>query len=361
MSENTIIKDLKKLISYQTVNANLVEIDRCYDYLLSRLSSYPLLVSNYCFKGVRSIVWSTHKTKHPKIILNAHIDVVPGELNQYSPKIVKNKLYGRGSSDMKFALAVFIDIINLLHKKYTLPSIALMVTSDEETGGINGTNYLLNKIGYRCDLAIIPDGGDNFNLVEKAKGVLHLRIISKGKTAHASRPWEGKNSIDIMVKAINKMRNYIPESTQLTWTNTLNLGIIHGGKQTNQVPDITELTIDIRYIPGNDSKKILNTIRDIALDCNVEILVEAPPFSVDRDNKYIVKWLKILKKYNHTCSLINENGASDGRYFSDLKIPTILSKPIGGNIHAENEWIDIPSIYQYNELLLNYLLDIGYN
>ena len=70
-----------------------------------------------------------------------------------------------------------------------------MFTTDEELGGENGVGELL-KHGWSAGLAVIPDGGENWQVESAAKGPLRAEIVClAGRSAHGSRPWEGENAI----------------------------------------------------------------------------------------------------------------------------------------------------------------------
>ncbi len=232
---------ISDLVKFRTTADNPQAMDDCLSYIAQKLSFYPFIKKTYEKKGVKSIVWLTKDTLKPEIILNAHLDVVPASESMFKVKKNGDKLFGRGVSDMKFAIAVFIVALEKIFKKEgKLPLIGIMITSDEEAGGENGVSYLIKEIGYSPKIVLIPDGGDNLKIVERAKGVLELKIISHGKSAHSSRPWLGENAIDKLFKYVENIRGIFPNPKEEVWKTTVNLGKINGGKVINQVCDSAE-------------------------------------------------------------------------------------------------------------------------
>jgi acetylornithine deacetylase/succinyl-diaminopimelate desuccinylase-like protein len=261
---------------------------------------------------------------------------------------------------MKFAIAAFIVALEDLFKKEgKLPSLAVMITADEETGGHDGVEYLIKEIGFRPKLAIVPDGGDNLKIVEKAKGVFHLKLTCRGKAAHGSRPWEGENAIDKMVENIGRIRKAFPQPEKEVWQTTANLGKIMGGKATNQVCDLVELAVDFRYTEEFNKKSLLAKITELCPEAEIEEISHGNNFLIDKKNPAIAKWESLLKRIGASDIFVNEHSASDGRYLSEQGIPTIVSKPVGGNIHSENEWIDLESVADFTKILENFLKEVA--
>lgn len=70
--------------------------------------------------------------------------------------------------------------------------ISILLTGDEEVGGLNGTKAVLDTAGYACDVCILPDAGDALGTMSvAAKGIYQLQLRANGRLHHGSRPWEG--------------------------------------------------------------------------------------------------------------------------------------------------------------------------
>jgi len=354
--ENKIIKILKKLVSYKSINDDASAITSCYEYIDKQLSFFPFIKKIFKQNGVESRTWSTVNSLTPEYILNAHLDVVPAPGSMFDLKQDNDKLMGRGVSDMKFAIASYILVLQEIYKSTKkLPSLTIIITADEERGGNNGVGFLVKEIGYRPNVAFVPDGGDDNKIVENAKGVLQLEIITTGRSAHASRLWEGEGAIEKIADTVNNLRKKYPYPDEPIWANTLNIGKISGGAQTNQVPDSASIFVDLRCLPETNIDKIIKEVEIICPNCQVKVLTTGEVFHVDRNNLYVKRWAKLISSDDSV--FINEHGASDGRFFASVGIPVIVSKPIGGNIHSLDEWISLKSIVEFSNNFKKFLLN----
>jgi len=351
-----LIEITRKLVAFKTVSEDQQAIEACFSYIEQELKDAPLILKRYCKNGVSSRVWLTEDTLEPEILLCAHLDVVPASEKLFILKEDNGKLTGRGVSDMKFAIASFIVALKKLAEDKKIPkSLGIIITSDEENGGVNGVGYLVDEVGYKPKVVIIPDGGDNWKIVTQAKGVLQLKLIVKGKSAHASMPWEGDSAIDKLASVCSKIRSRFPIPKKEVWKITVNFGKISGGLKANQVSDRAELVLDIRYIPEDSAEHIQKEIESLSEKCIVEKIVQANPFSTPIENPYIKKWEQlILSNMSERNVFCREHGASDGRFFSQ-DTAVILSKPNGGGIHTEHEWLDTSSLLQFTNLLITFI------
>jgi len=355
---NKQIKLLSELVSIDTSEGKYANFDRSFKIVNSYLQPLGLIPFEYSENDNRSCVW-TNSSNHlqPDVLLSAHIDVVPASIGQFTIEQIDHKVFGRGVSDMKFSIVSYISILQSLHAQNQMPkSIAVMITTDEESVGLNGTNYLVNQIGYRPKLVFLPDGGENLELVIGSKGVLSLKVIASGSTAHSCYPWDGDSAIDNLVNFLVAVREVIPNPTEESWSNTINSGHISGGVQTNQICEQAEVHLDIRYIPGTDVGDLVSKIANISPKIKVEVLDNFPPFHVDSQNDQLIRWQNIVKKVaNQKVVLNRDHGASDANYFSALNIPVIMTKPSAGGDHSTNEWLDVNSWQIFNQCLTNFL------
>lgn len=363
---NQLVTDLSTLVSFATVAQNSEAIEQSMEYVNHRLQEiFPFIQRKYRKNGKLSVVWLTQDTLSPDIILNAHMDVVPASESMFHMHKNGDKLIGRGTSDMKFAIASFIFAVKNLHAKVGLStiSLAIMITSDEEQGGFNGVNYLVNEIGYRAKLVIIPDGGDNWHITTMAKGASWVKLTAQGKSAHGSKPWEGISAIDQLIAVLAWLRNQYPNPAQDDFVTTLNIGVIEGGTTANQVAESASAVIDIRYTPDLTCDDILAAIKSQFPDLVIERVLDKPAFVVDKNNSYINQWTKLLRQHriipNEQDLFMKDTGSADHHYFSQHGIPVLISKPVGGLIHTEQEWLSKRAFVQYSSLLTEYLLNLA--
>ncbi len=315
--------------------------------------------------GYESLVAMPSGVTIPDVLLCGHLDVVqhlvPGS---YQSELRDQRIYGPGAGDMKGQLAIMIELLRLLHRDHEGISVGIAITSDEERGGQHGVRYLVDEVGLRCGVAIIPDGGSPCDVTEEEKGIIHLRLSSRGRSAHAARPWLGVNALDNLIESLQNLRQHfarflpdhiVAEDTGTHWFSTCTPSVLSTANDSpNRIPDAAEAIVDIRFVPPHTSGSILADIHKLLVkDVVAEPIIIAEPSHLAPDPLYLEISETVLGKPPR---LIKASGGSDGRYFAHAGIPVILSRPLVGNLHGRDEWIDVDSMMDYYEICQKYIL-----
>lgn len=292
------------------------------------------------------------------IILVAHVDVVDGKQEFFRVVAKKNKLFGRGVFDMKGPLIAMIDAVGKFYQKGKKNiSIGLLVTSDEEQGGFNGTGFILNKNIFNTKVAIIPDGGENLNnLIVEEKGVLEVELSYKGISAHVSKPWNGKNSAEELNRIIYKILNHFPAGNEKQWKTIATLTYIKSDFiANNTTPSFAKARVVFRYIEKDSRKKILNFIKSLDKELNIKILAQGDALKVSANNNFLKIYRSSVKlKTGKKCLTARYYSACDARFFASKGIPVIINRPMGGNAHKDDEWISANSLNLFSEILTDF-------
>lgn len=352
-----ILSLTKKLISIKSTFDNPKALDKILNLVLSELEGFT--VEKFENKGIKSVLIYNSKIrpKKFKLILNGHLDVVPGKDHLYKPVVRNDRLYGVGAMDMKASIACIIMAFKKVADKVDYP-LGLQLVTDEEIGGFDGTKFQIDD-GIRAHFVVAAEP-TNLNIVNKAKGILCLKISSKGKTAHGAYVWRGKNAIWEMNKFLNIFKKKFPIPTTEEWVTTVNLSKIETNNNSfNKIPDDCTVWLDIRFIP-DEANTILQNIKDIIpIGFNLKITVFEPALFVKENNQFIKKLQVIAKEVtNNKVVLYGANGSSDARHFSQVNCNGIEFGPIGGNIGADNEWVSISSLDKYCQILTKFLLSL---
>jgi len=281
-----------------------------------------------------------------KIILNGHLDVIPGKSFQYTPKISKDRLSGVGSMDMKSNVACLIAVFKKVANKVKYP-IALQLVTDEEIGGLNGTKYQVDQ-GVRADLVIAGET-TNFQITNQAKGILWLKISTLGKTAHGAYPWKGDNAVWKMQHFLSLLAKKFPNPKKPGRSTSVNLARIETKNQAfNKIPDDCSVWLDIRF-PSRDENSILKKIKSLlSKSFSLKVILKEPAIIVNKNNK-IIKILKAAteKIMKSKAQYRQAQGSSDARHFTKINCPAIEFGPIGGRIGTDKEWVSIKSLEKY--------------
>lgn len=332
-------------------------------YAADALAGTPgLTVNRFERNGKPSLVARVRDTRTPRVLLLGHLDVVPAPAELFTPREERGQLIGRGACDMKSEVAVMVDCVReLVASAPSAPDIALAITSDEEIGGRDGAAYLVDELGYRPAVAFVPDGGEGIEeIVRMSKGVLHVRLTARGKSAHGSRPWLGENAIEALVAAALRIRQAFPDREIAEhWHDTCSVGTIAGGNATNQVPDLATCTIDIRHTEGTDPDALLYRIRTLAVPCAVEVLSAGPVRTTALDNAYLLQYAEVVRKaIGREVRFTRTHGADDGRHLAAHDVPIIVSRPRSGGQHSAEEWVDLAGLAEFRQCLGAFLAEV---
>lgn len=351
---------LKELVSFRSDSNHPDEIQKCFDFAKQYLEDSGLTVRTYLSNNIPSLIAAKKIKKHYQYILNGHLDVVPADYPD-AFKVVKKgtRVYARGTADMKGTAAVLMKLMHDLNQDDV--DVALMLTFDEEIGGRDGVEYLLNKHNYSCDCVIVPDGGNNFHLTLFQKGLLHVNLQAQGKSAHGSRPWLGDNAIEKLFQAYAVIQKAFPlkRDDKENWQTTVNVGQLAGGSAANMVAAKAEMNLDFRYINDRDRNKIIATLDTIVKKIkglSYKIVLEGNQMAVSLQNNYVKKIINIASKQGVEIIPEKSHTASDARFFSAKEIPVIMINPICSKGHINDEWIDIKSLEKYYNILREFLI-----
>lgn len=350
--EREIVQLALQLIAIRTVNGSFSHYRKCLNFIERYFQDISgIRFFHYTKNHFPSLVITNSSKKNTDIILNGHIDVVPGKAQQFRPQIRGKRLFGRGSKDMKGGVAVLMKLFKDVVCHYSnAPKIALMIVSDEESGGQNGTGYLLKK-GWRSKFALIPEGRNDFSLVNREKGVVDIKICARGKTAHGAYPWLGINAVERLLEGYRKISKLFPKPNPHRWQSTISLNKIISPRDIlgNQIPHYAEGLIHIRYTPdlGNTPEEVMRKIQAQAPDLKYQILRSCSCFCCPQDNPYFRRLYSIARRISKNVSIRFNHGASDAVYFAERGIPAMVSGIVGRNHHADNEYVSIPSLRDY--------------
>src|SRR5205085_734149 len=165
-----------------------------------------------------------------------------------------DRLYGRGSTDMKGGIgAIVVAAIGLAPHLRETAGLVLVITAGEEVG-CEGARFLADrKLLDRAGAIVVAEPTANYPYVGH-KGLAWFEVETTGVTAHGSMPEVGDNAIVKMARVIGDLERFrFPvESHPVMGSPTMNVGTIHGGLNTNSVPDEARITLDTRTVPGID-------------------------------------------------------------------------------------------------------------
>jgi len=348
----------RNLILIPSIPSQENDIGRCFDFIKNHLESLEHIeIREFEKDGMPSLVAAPPKCKKPDILLCGHLDVITHpDLSYYKSHITDGRIIGPGAGDMKGALAILLEVFRNFHTKYPEASLGIAITSDEESGGEAGIGYLFNEKKLRCGLAMIPDGGSINNITIEEKGILHLKVTCEGKSSHAARPWLGENPIESLMEKLKilkaKFDSYKHDENR--WYSTCSITIVGTENETtNRIASNAFAVLDIRFTPPHTLKSMMKDIEEIlGTETQIKTIIGADPTHLSPDEKYCQITEELTKE---KVNLIQDDGGSDGRFIAAHGIPVIMSRPLVGNLHSCDEWIDIDSMVTFYKIYEKYL------
>lgn len=349
--QNEIVELTCQLIRFKSMHSQPEEIQRCADFVSHYLDRHDIRHKRLSNGGVPSILVLPDE-RHAPVLLMSHIDVVHGPEESFEPLLDGDKLYGRGSIDDKYAAALSLVMVKnrleqlrVLGKDQADLPLGILITGDEEIGGVNGARAALRDI--RTDFGIALDGGNPEKIVVKAKGILKLKLISGGRAAHGSRPWLGENAIENLMTDYQAIKPLFPIQPDAGhWHKTMNISIIRAGDSFNQVPDHAEATLDIRYTENDDVDEIINAIGG-RIKGDIEVLARESGFDSGRS-----PYLDLLLDLAPQVKSGSEHGGSDARYLTEFGFPGIVWGADGDmSQHMSDEHVNLGSVFDLYRIL----------
>ncbi len=281
------------------------------------------------------------------ILLLAHLDVVSASDEMFAVKRDADIMRGRGVLDNKGAVAMLMFLAERIKESDGFPSVKILFTTDEEIGGKNGAGRIASFPHFQnLDFIIAPDGGLPNKIIYKEKGVLQLDLEVKGKSGHGAKPWLADNPIEKAFSIYQQIYKFLAEEKKdENWYSSVSLTRLVAGREINRIPDMAEMSLDIRYTEEYNGEELLEKIK-IFFDDSVEIkkMHIHKVLHSERENKYIQNYHKIMQnELNEKISLEGEHSGSDAAHFMPLGVPMILHRAHGGDGHSENEWACVSS------------------
>ena len=231
------------------------------------------------------IGWIGEKAPGQKsLLLEGHTDVVTeGDPSGWSwppfgGELVNGRIYGRGAADMKSGLAAAMVAAAAFRRAGVMPRGKLVVGAlvDEEDGMLGVRHFVTTAIGRELDAAIICEPEDNELCLEQ-RGVVWARFRARGRMAHGAMPEAGLNPIASLgtilreIPALERRLRKRCERSRYLRPPTVTPTIIQGppagvgAPQSNVIPAVAEMTLDVRLTAGIDADGVRALLEQLCL------------------------------------------------------------------------------------------------
>lgn len=361
---------LQRLIQIESGNPPGNE-NRIAAFIKAYLAQKGINVTQLPLESGRSSLVARIPGKQPgSIVLCGHMDTVNAHEEKwtvlpFAGQVEDNRIWGRGSADMKSGVAVILELAKLITQNKFTPrkDLALVFTADEEQAYRGARSVVQSGLIDDAEFLIItePTAGLAF---PGQKGELWAEVTFLGKAAHGSVPELGINSIlpaswfCLQLAEAAKRFKTIPGRGQ----TTLNIGQINGGWQVNIVPDTTRVTLDFRVVSEPEKAQALELVQKLGTEAasrvgaqfSMRIMSDNPPIISDLDHPHVRDFLNTVNR---------PAGSTLASYYTDagaivptLDIPVVIYGP--GDIsqaHQPDEYLTLDSLYEALDVLARFL------
>ncbi|HEY7061337.1 MAG TPA: ArgE/DapE family deacylase [Chloroflexota bacterium] len=320
----------------------------------------------------------------PRLLFLSHLDTVPlGDatgwtVDPFGAVVRDGRMWGRGAADAKGSAAPMLLALSALAAAAPplRGSLAVALVADEETGGA-GAQYLLDRGALTAHGVVVGETTNNEVAIAE-KGVAWLRLVTRGRTAHASVPHAGVNAAAQLVRWLARVEQNVatrlPERRHpLVSPPSLSLSTLAGGVASNVVPDRAEAVVDRPTLPGETlvgaRAEILAEAAplqadDPAIQPAVEVMVWAEPFETAPDAAIVRAALAARRTLGLSAAPVGYQQASDGRFFGARGVPTLVLGPgVAEGTHVPDESVPLAQVVEAAKLYaltaLRYLAAAG--
>ena len=306
-----------------------------------------------------------------------HTDVVnEGEKaswthDPFAAKIIDGKLFGRGASDMKCAIACFVSAAEeFLAEKKPNFGIGFLITNDEEADGVNGTKKVLewmqksNKKISHC-LVGEPTNPEKFGEMIKIgrRGSIGFKIKITGKQGHVAYPDIALNPITILISLLKILKDHkLDEGTKFFDASNLEITSISsqnlGG---NVIPNEAEAAFNVRFNDSHTSQSILDLVKyacekTVGFGAKYELTHRTSGESFLSDPKFLAEIVvgAVEKICGNKPVLSTTGGTSDARFIKDYA-EVIEIGLVNKTAHKIDEFSEVAEIEKLQKTYLEIL------
>lgn len=309
----------------------------------------------------------------PTIVLNGHLDTVP--IPHEAPRLEGDTIFGRGSADMKGALACAAEAARVVAERGSFPGELVIVAiglHEAPTGRGEDLTWLLRSAaegggGFTADYAVVCElAGDSFVAAHMGQATVEIEISRPGMPTHELQTPPGTPhpllAAGRVIAAI-EARTAELATTEHEWVGaeTYFLGELHGGDFYNRFPTTCRLVGTRRWQPGKPLAEVREEyealLAPIAAEtgCAIELDLRLvrDSYRIDPEEKLAVA---LRESYSEVTGdeqeLIGMKVVADGAMFHQAGIPTVYHGPVGTGAHADVETMDVAELVRATQVYL---------
>jgi len=351
----------------------------CLELIAARLAAAGF-VCERMDRGAVHNLWARRGTVAPLVCLAGHVDVVPpGPVERwtsdpFTPTERDGDLFGRGAADMKVSVAAMVTAAERFIARLPVHrgSLAVLLTSDEEGAGIDGTKAVVRELqgrGEQIDACLIGEPTSTSRLGDTIKngrrGSLNGVLTVKGIQCHIAYPDRGRSPILPALPALAELAATEWDRGNDYFSPTrFQISDIHAGTGANNtIPGSMEVQFNFRFCTESTEDGLKARVHAVldrhGLDYDLRWSLSGPPFLAARGGLVDVVSEAVHAVTGVTPELSTSGGTSDGRFLAGVSRELVEFGPVSASIHGIDEHVrlgDIAPLSRVYEQVLQTLL-----
>ncbi len=352
----------KRLISFPSVSSQTNQLPS--KYVEIKLEKYGFTTERLEYRDENNVkkvnIVAKRGMGEGGLAYFGHTDTVPADqwfseqYSPYEPFVAKERLYGRGSCDMKGSVACMLAAVQLFDLEELEHPIYFCVTADEEVG-YTGARHVSEESQFYREMV---NGGTKtiigeptmLQVVHAHKGTYGIRAKSIGKAAHSSTRY-GLNANLAMIPFLQDMKEIHDETeVSVDWQNnefdpptiSWNIGINDQTSAVNMTPAQSVCTVYFRPMPGQNPEILLDRVTRSAEKHGVQLEISrcGEPVYTDPNSSFVQKSLRLA---NRSAAQTVSYG-TDGGALTELENLIVFGPGNIAQAHTEDEWIAIEQL-----------------
>ncbi|CAN7549651.1 succinyl-diaminopimelate desuccinylase [Phenylobacterium sp. LjRoot164] len=331
-------------------------------------------------------LYARYGTASPNLCFAGHTDVVPvGDAAAWSREafaadIVDGMLIGRGSVDMKSAVAAFAAAAaQAISAGQVSGSLSFLITGDEEGVATHGTKMVVEALaaeGEVIDHCVVgePSSAETFGDMIKIgrRGSINTWITVDGRQGHVAYPHRAANPIPVLIDLLARLQNHVLDEgyTGFQPSNLEVTTVDVGNAATNVIPAQAKARLNIRFNPAHKGSELAAWIeaeaaksRDgFAGTITVEPVISGEAFLTEPGAFTDVVAAAVQDVAGAAPELSTTGGTSDARFIRAL-CPVVELGLVGKTMHAVDERAPVQEIHDlqkvYERLIERYFATFG--
>jgi acetylornithine deacetylase len=286
------------------------------------------------------------------LLLCGHMDTVgvEGMRDPFAPRRDGDRLYGRGSCDMKGGLAAALIAARSAAEAGLAGDVVVACVADEEHASL-GVQEVVQHLS--ADAAVVTEP-TRHEIIVAHKGFVWADVTVAGVAAHGSRPELG---VDAIVQAAPMLAGLGALDEELAaraphallGRGSVHAGTIRGGSEPSSYPARCEITVERRTLPGETEATFGGELESLISRSGAEASfatgLTREPFAIDPEHELVALTREVAaSELGAAPALAGAPYWTDAAFLSAAGIPTLLFGPIGEGEHAVEEWVSVDSL-----------------